>query len=97
MPSGSGRRALAIHTSWAVVAAPTLARAFASWCFTGRVRQAETVSGDLLRSGSNDGDDDDQLAVRGSPAETSPRPSPFSHASRLAAASHSSRPSIGIS
>lgn len=32
--SGSGRRALSSHTSWAVVAAPTLARAFARLCFT---------------------------------------------------------------
>ena len=32
--SGSGRREARIHTSWAVVSAPTLDRAFARWCFT---------------------------------------------------------------
>jgi hypothetical protein len=34
MPSGSGRRGARIHTSCAVVATPTLDRAFARWCFT---------------------------------------------------------------
>ncbi len=34
LPSGSGNRGARIHTSCAVVAAPTLDRAFARWCFT---------------------------------------------------------------
>src|SRR5450759_1520558 len=34
MSSGSVRRGARIHTSCAVVAAPTLDRAFARWCFT---------------------------------------------------------------
>jgi hypothetical protein len=34
MPSGSGSRAARIHTSCAVVSAPTFDRAFARWCFT---------------------------------------------------------------
>ncbi len=34
MTSGSGRRGARIHTSCAVVSAPTLDRAFARWCFT---------------------------------------------------------------
>jgi hypothetical protein len=33
-PSGSGNRVPRIHTSCAVVVAPTLDRAFARWCFT---------------------------------------------------------------
>jgi hypothetical protein len=33
-PSGSGSRGARIHTSCAVVSAPTLDRAFARWCFT---------------------------------------------------------------
>jgi len=34
IPSGSVRRGARIHTSCAVVTAPTLERAFARWCFT---------------------------------------------------------------
>ncbi len=34
MPSGSGSRDARIHTSCAVVVAPTLDRAFAKWCLT---------------------------------------------------------------
>ena len=33
-PSGSGSRGARIHTSCAVVVAPTFDRAFARWCFT---------------------------------------------------------------
>ena len=33
-PSGSGSRSARIHTSCAVVSAPTLDLAFARWCFT---------------------------------------------------------------
>jgi hypothetical protein len=80
--------------SCAVVVAPTFDRAFAQVMLEGRVRQAEAVSGLLLRPSSHDRGNDGYLAVaralRGG-AE------PGSHASRLAAASHSSRPSIGIS
>ena len=34
MPAGPGSRSARIHTSCAVVSAPTLDRAFARWCFT---------------------------------------------------------------
>ena len=34
MPSGSGSRGARIHTSCAVVSAPTLDRALARWCLT---------------------------------------------------------------
>ena len=33
-PSGSGSRGARIHTSCAIVSAPTFDRAFARWCFT---------------------------------------------------------------
>jgi hypothetical protein len=56
-----------------------------------RMRQAEAVGRCLLRAGNEDGDDHPDLTVRGASGAA------FSHASRLAAASHSSRPSIGIS
>jgi hypothetical protein len=55
----------------------------------GRVRQAETVGGSLLRPGDEDGGDHDDLSVRRASDGA------VSHACRLAAASHSSRPSIG--
>ena len=58
----------------------------------GRVRQAESVGGRLLRPDVEDGGHHKDLSVRGAPAGAA-----ISHASRLAAASHSSRPSIGIS
>jgi len=57
----------------------------------GRVRQAEAVGGRLLRPGNEDRGDHPDLTI-GRACR-----SPFSHASRLAAATHSSRPSIGIS
>jgi hypothetical protein len=63
-PSGSGSRADRIHTSWAVVAAPTLDRAFAMWCFTVEWGEAESVCGCLLRSGSENRGHDHDLAVR---------------------------------
>ncbi len=57
----------------------------------GRVGQAQAVGRRLLRPRGEDRGDHDDLAVRRASR------SPLSHASRLAAASHSSRPSIGIS
>jgi hypothetical protein len=52
------------------------------------MRQAEAVRGRFLGRSRNAGGDHGQLAVG--------RSTPRSHASRLAAASHSSRPSIGM-
>ena len=49
------------------------------------------MGGRLLRPGGDDGGNDADLTVSRAGR------SPGSHASRLAAASHSSRPSIGIS
>ena len=57
----------------------------------GRVLQTESVGRSLLGAGTEDGFDHADLAIRRSSR------SPLSHASRRAAASHSSRPSIGIS
>jgi len=59
--------------------------------FHGRARQAEPVGGRLLRPRLQDRGDDHELALGRASR------SPFPHASRLAAATHSSRPSIGIS
>ncbi len=58
----------------------------------GGVREAEPVGGFLLRPGAEDGGHNDELAV-GRPSSLSAD----SHANRRAAASHSSRPSIGRS
>jgi len=57
----------------------------------GGVRQAESVRGRLLRPGQDNRGRDDDLSVG-----SATRRSAVAHASRLAAASHSSRPSIGI-
>ena len=46
-PSGSGSRRAGIHTSCAVVAAPTFDRAVRQVVLDGRVRQAEAVGGRL--------------------------------------------------
>jgi len=56
------------------------------------VRQAKAMSGRLLRPGNKDGCDDADLTVGGASGRVT-----ASHASRLAAVSHSSRPSIGSS
>jgi hypothetical protein len=61
-----------------------------------RVRQAEAVGGGLPRAGRDDGGDHSELLVRGGARRSSPGPSAVPHANRRAAASHSSRPSIGI-
>ena len=77
-----------------MVGAPTSDRAFARWCFTVECDRPSRSAAAVLRAGRDDGGDDRELAVGGGPAGTSARPRPGSHASRLAAASHSSRPSI---
>ena len=55
------------------------------------VHHCEAVRRRLLLPGGEDGCDDHELALRGASR------SAFPHASRRAAASHSSRPSIGMS
>ena len=64
MPPGSGSRGARIHTSCAVVSAPTLDRAFAV-VLDGRVRQAQLVGGCLFRPGNEDRGHDDKLSGRG--------------------------------
>ena len=54
MPSGSGRRGARIHTSCAVVSAPTLEPRVRQVVLDGRVRQAQAVGGRLLRAGVED-------------------------------------------
>jgi|GEM_PF-4518271 len=58
----------------------------------GRVRQAEPVRGLLLGPGTDHRGHDDDLSICGASGGAA-----GCHASRLAAASHSSRPSIGSS
>ena len=91
MPSGSDRRGARIHTSCAVVAAPTLDRAFARWCLTVECdrprRWAAAFSDPATRTAATTHD----LAIGGASGGAA-----GPHASRLAAASHSSRPSIGM-
>jgi hypothetical protein len=58
----------------------------------GRRRQPEAVRGGLLRAGDEDRRHDQDLSVSGASGGAA-----GSHASRVAAASHSSRPSIAIS
>ena len=65
---------------------PALDRAFARWCLTVEVRR-----GRLLEAGLQDGHHHADLTVGG--ASGGPA---GCHASRLAAASHSSRPLIGM-
>jgi len=61
----------------------------------GRVRQAEPVGGRLLRPGDEDGGHDQHLAIGGAGSGGT---AAARHAlASPAAASHSSRPSIGIS
>jgi len=54
MSSGSGRRNARIHTNCPVVAAPTLKPRVRQVVLHGRVRQAESLSGCLLRPGHED-------------------------------------------
>jgi hypothetical protein len=63
MSSGSGSRGARIHTSCAVVAAPTFDRAFARWCFTVECDRPRRWAAALLRPGLKDRGDDADLAV----------------------------------
>ena len=89
-PRAPGSRGPRIHTSCAVVDAPTFDRAFARWCFTVECDRPRPLGGCLLRAGDEDRGDHADLTV-----SRAVRGSACPHASRLAAASHSSRPSIG--
>ena len=64
-PSGSGRRGARIHTSCAVVSAPTPHRAFARWCFTVECDSRRRWAAALLRPGDEDRCDDADLRIRG--------------------------------
>ena len=93
-PSGSGNRGPRIHTSCAVVVAPTFDRALARWCFTVECdspRRCAAAFSDPAAMTATTTASSRSVAV---PPETSTSRRPGSQASRLAAASHSSRPSI---